>query len=139
MGVPFLTYKEVELSDLTPGIRPVEYGVLVYPLEAEEKTKGGIIVAQNTKELEEIGGTVGILVAVAERAGSDVWGEDAPKVGDRVIFSRYAGQLVQGNDRRLYRLMKDKDINGVQEAAPVQIVEQVAPRRLTEADFLKSA
>lgn len=104
------------LSDLNPGIEPSEYNVLVIPEETEEVTAGGIILAPKIKEDADIATVFGRLVAVSPHAFSYAsnWPEGTmPKVGDAVVFAKYAGNLIQGRDGKEYRLCKDKDIAAV--------------------------
>lgn len=101
------------------GIRPVDYKVLVLPQEIERKTKGGLILADQTVEKEEFGRKEGILVAVSPMAFKFAdWPADVspPKVGDRVMFSKYQAEQVQGRDGATYWIMNDKSIMAVIEA-----------------------
>ena len=98
------------------GIKPIEYNVVVKPERVEEKTTGGLYIPQDTQEKDQYGEFKGTLVALSPMAFSfDEWPENEPKpqVGDRVVFVRYAGTLVQGDDGEDYRIMKDKDVLGV--------------------------
>ena len=99
------------------GIRPVEYNVLVKPDEVQAKTPGGIILPDTKMEKDEFARTEGTLVAVSPLAFSfDVWPEGTmPKVGQRVIFSRYMATEIKGKDGAKYWLMKDKSIAAVME------------------------
>lgn len=104
------------LSDCNPGIAPVEYNVLIAPEEVETKTKGGIILADITKEAGDLASMRGCLVAVSPFAFNyDTWPIDTrkPEPGDAVIFGKYAGILIKGADGREYRLCKDKDVAAV--------------------------
>jgi chaperonin GroES len=99
------------------GIYPTEYKVLISPRTVEEKTKGGIIIPDQTKERDQFAQMEGALVAVSPLAFSyDDWkGADdkRPKAGDRVLFAKYAGAVVTGKDGKDYRLVNDKDIGAV--------------------------
>ncbi len=98
------------------GITPIEYNVVVKPERVEEQTKGGLYVPDGVREKDQYGEFKGTLVALSPMAFSfDEWPEDEPKphVGQRVVFVRYAGTLVKGDDDEDYRIMKDKDILGV--------------------------
>jgi co-chaperonin GroES (HSP10) len=74
------------------GIRPVDLRVLVKPDPVEEKTAGGIIYADTTKEQKKYAGTKARLVAVGCNAFKE-WGDEAlkPQPGDRVHFAQYSG------------------------------------------------
>lgn len=87
---------------------PVEYKVIVKPEAVEEKTAGGIIIAEQTKskmQSEELRAT---LVLVGGNAFKD-WDGDKPKQGDTVLIGKYAGSVVVINDVE-YRHLYDKDI-----------------------------
>lgn len=105
----------------TSGIRPSEFNVLVKPDDVEAKTKGGIILPPTKIEKDEFARTEGTLIAISPLAFTfEVWPEGTedqkPKVGDRVVFSRYQATEVTGKDGAKYWLMKDKAIAGVIEA-----------------------
>jgi co-chaperonin GroES (HSP10) len=98
------------------GISPLEYNVLVLPKEVEQVTKGGLILADQTREKEEFGRTEGILVAASPMAFTFAdWPADAPKprIGQRVMFSKYQGVSVQGRDGKAYWIIKDKSLMAV--------------------------
>ena len=100
------------------GIRPTEYKVLVSPIKVDEKTKGGIILPDETKERDQFAQMQGILVAMSPLAftyaDKDEWGDaEKPKPGDKVMFARYAGAAVKGMDGADYRIISDKDVSAV--------------------------
>jgi len=96
-----------------PKIRPLGQNVLLKRLEAEEKTKGGIYLPDTAKEKPR----EGEVLAIGE-GELDKHGKKKPfqvKVGDRVIFSSYAGTEVKlgGED---FLILGEDDILGVVEA-----------------------
>lgn len=98
------------------GIRPIEYNILVAPKEIERKTKGGLLLAETTIEKEEFGRTEGLIVDVSPMAFTFAdWPADAPKprIGDRVMFSKYQAQSVKGRDGKDYWIIKDKSLMAV--------------------------
>jgi len=100
------------------GITPTEFKVLIAPIEVEEKTKGGIIIPDATKERDQFAQMEGVLVAVSplafSYANSAEWGQhDPPQPGDRVLFAKYSGAVVKGRDGKDYRIVNDKDICAV--------------------------
>ncbi len=111
--------KEAKLSydryNNPSGIRPVEYHILVKPKELEQKTAGGIIIPDDPHEREKMGQAEGDLIAVGDVAfhTEGVPWSDAPQVGDRVSFAKYAGIVVKGRDDVDYRLLDDKEVFGV--------------------------
>jgi len=97
------------------GILPTEYKVLIAPKAIDEKTKGGIIIPDQTKERDQFAQMEGELIAVSPLAFTyDDWkGHLPPKPGDRVLFAKYAGANVKGRDGKDYRLCNDKDVAAV--------------------------
>lgn len=100
------------------GIHPMEYNVLVLPQEVENKTKGGLYLADETVEKDSFSRMEGDLVAVSPLAFNfDDWPEGArvPQVGDRVLFSKYNATEILGRDGMKYWIMKDRSIAAVVE------------------------
>ena len=95
------------------GIEPVEYKVLVKPKAVEEKTKGGIIPPDQTRDKEKFAKQEGVIVAYSPIAFTDPNWLRCPKVGDTVLFDRYAGCTVTGRDGEEYRLINDKEIGAI--------------------------
>ena len=91
-------------------IKPINDKVLVKRLEAESKTKGGIVLPDNAKEKPKEGKVVevgnGKLLKGGERSKFQV------KKGDRVIFSPYAGTEVKV-DGDEFLLINEDDILAV--------------------------
>ena len=72
-------------------IQPVEYKVLIELDVLEEKTSMGIIIPANRLERDQMAQTRATLIAVGGNAFED-WGDPKPKVGDRVLVQKYAGE-----------------------------------------------
>ena len=91
-------------------IRPLHDRVLVEPLDAEEKTAGGIIIPDTAKEKP----MEGKIVAVGSGARSDdgkVQKMDVKK-GDRVLYGKWSGTEVRVDGKDLL-IMKESDIMGI--------------------------
>lgn len=91
-------------------IRPLQDRVIVKRLEEEEKTKGGIIIPDTAKEKPMQGE---VIAAGKGKVQED--GKASPldvKVGDKVLFSKYAGTEVK-IDGEEYLIMREDDILGV--------------------------
>ncbi len=90
--------------------RPLHDRVLVEPMTAEDKTKGGIIIPDTAKEKP----MEGKIVAVGKGArGED--GKIVPldvKVGNRVLYSKWSGTEVKVDGDELL-IMKESDIMGI--------------------------
>jgi len=88
-------------------IRPLDDRVVVEPLEAEEKTQGGIVLPDSAKEKPTKGKVVAVgdgkLLDNGKRAGLLV------KKGDQVLYGKYAGTeiTIGGKD---YLILKENDI-----------------------------
>ena len=97
------------------GIHPTEFRVLVRPDPVEEKTKGGIILIDDSKEREKFAGQKATLIAVSPAAFSydDAVKANPPKPGDRVVIAKYAGFDIKGEDGVEYRIIADKDVCAV--------------------------
>jgi chaperonin GroES len=100
---------------VNPGIQPLDLRVLVKPDPVEEKTSGGIILADATKEREKYAGTKATLVAVGCNAFRE-WGDARkPAPGDRVHFAQYSGARIKGEDGEDYVIMNDADLTSIVE------------------------
>jgi len=91
-------------------IRPLADRVVIKPLPAEEKTKGGIFLPDTAKEKP----VVGEIVAVGPGRKSDDGKIVAleVKVGDRVLYGKYSGTetIVDGQE---YLILRETDIFAV--------------------------
>lgn len=90
-------------------IVPAGHRVLIAPDVVEEKTQGGIILAATTKDRDQQATMRGTVVAV----GINAWkafddGQPWAKVGDKVVFRKYAGEVVKDGDIE-YRVVNDED------------------------------
>ena len=90
--------------------RPLHDRVVVQRVDAEEKTKGGIIIPDTAKEKPQ----EDKIVAVGP-GGRDEAGKLTPldvKAGDRVLFGKWSGTEIKldGED---YLIMKESDIMGI--------------------------
>ncbi|OGT69289.1 MAG: co-chaperone GroES [Gammaproteobacteria bacterium RIFCSPHIGHO2_12_FULL_45_9] len=100
------------MSKKAPKIRPLSDRVVVQPRETESKTAGGIVIPDTADKDKPIQGTV-----VAAGTGKFVDGKTHPlqvKVGDTVLFGKYAGTNVK-LDETEYLVMREEDIMGVVE------------------------
>jgi chaperonin GroES len=91
-------------------VKPLSDRVVVKPLEAEQKTAGGIIIPDNAKEKPQ----KGEVVAVGPGKISDN-GQIIPmevKKGDKVLYGKYSGTEVTV-DGTEYMIMRESDILAV--------------------------
>ncbi len=96
--------------------RPLHDRVVVRRIEAEEKTKGGIIIPDTAKEKPQEGEVIAVGPGARDETGKlqplDV------KPGQRVLFGKWSGTEVRIDGEDLL-IMKESDILGVIEGAAV--------------------
>jgi chaperonin GroES len=113
------------------GIVPLCDKVVVLVDMAVEKTKGGIILTEVSSDVQSLSSVTGVLIAIGPLAfmyDSDRivrWEGERPQPGARVYFEKYAGQEYEGLDGKMYRVMKDRQIGGL----------QVIPEAIDEKDW----
>ncbi len=94
-------------------IRPINDKLVVKRLEAEEKTKGGILLPDTAKEKPREGRVIAVgdgkLLENGSRAQLQV------KQDDRVIFSSYAGTEIKINGEE-YLILGESEVLAVVEA-----------------------
>lgn len=76
---------------------PLAYTLLIQPDVVEEKTQGGIILAESTRESDRnsrMTGTV-LMISPAAFAGDHEVNKSSVEVGDRVLYRRYSGVKVE--------------------------------------------
>lgn len=88
-------------------VKPLGDKILVEILEAEEKTKGGIILPDTAKEEK----SEGKVIAVGSGKVLDSGKVQALEVkkGDRVIFGKYSGDEIQ-IDGKKHKILKEGEV-----------------------------
>ncbi len=91
-------------------LKPLSDRVVLKPVKAEEKTKGGIVLPDTAKDKPQ----EGEIVAVGPGKVLDNGTKLAPevKVGDRVIYSKYSGSEIKV-DGEEYLIVRESDILAV--------------------------
>ncbi|GKX64834.1 co-chaperone GroES [Inconstantimicrobium mannanitabidum] len=92
-------------------VKPLGDRVVIKRLEAEEKTKSGIVLTGTAKERPQEAEVVAVgpgAVVDGKRVEMEV------KVGDKVLYSKYAGTEVKV-DSEEYIILKQEDILAVVE------------------------
>jgi chaperonin GroES len=84
-------------------IRPLQDRIIVKRVEEEEKTKGGIIIPDSAKEKPMEGE---VMLDNGTKSTPEV------KVGDRILFSKYAGTEVKIEGEE-HLIMREDDILGI--------------------------
>jgi chaperonin GroES len=94
--------KEINLR-----VRPLDDRVVVEPLEAEEKTAGGILLPDTAKQKPQRGRVLAVgpgkLLDDGQRA------KVAVAKGDEVLYGRYAGTDIEV-DRKEIKILRENDI-----------------------------
>ena len=86
--------------------QPTGWRLLVLPFKMKEKTKGGVILAEDTLERQQVASQVGLVMAMGPQCYKDK--ERYPegpwcKEKDWIMFARYAGSRIkiEGGEMRL--------------------------------------
>jgi len=106
----FKKYKEIIMAKIN--LKPLGDRVIVKPMEAEEKTKGGIILPDTAKE-KPIEGTI-VAAGPGKVADDGKLIKMEVKVGDKVLYGKYSGTevTVEGEE---YLIMRESDIFAIVE------------------------
>ena len=89
-------------------IKPLGDRIVIKPLEAEAKTKGGILLPDTAKEKPQEGKVVAIGKGKVLENGTT----QAPevKVGDKVLYGKYSGNEITTKDGEELLIMREEDI-----------------------------
>jgi chaperonin GroES len=92
--------------------KPTGWRLLVLPFKMKEKTKGGVILAEDTLERQQVASQVGLVLAMGPQCYKDK--ERYPegpwcKVNDWVMFARYAGSRVKIEGGEI-RMLNDDEV-----------------------------
>ena len=90
--------------------RPLHDRVVVKRIDAEAKTKGGIIIPDTAKEKPSQGEVVAVGPGARDESGKIITPD--VKAGDRVLFGKWSGTEVTLDGEELL-IMKESDITGV--------------------------
>ena len=92
-------------------LKPLADRIIVKPLEAEEKTKGGIVLPDTAKEKPQEGKVVAVGKGKVKENG-----EIQPlelKVGDKVLYGKYSGTEITTKDGEELLIMREDDVLAV--------------------------
>jgi chaperonin GroES len=88
-------------------LKPLDERIVVEPVEAEEKTAGGIVLPDTAKEKPQRGKVLAIgpgkLLDSGQRAALSV------AVGDEVIYGKYSGSDIEIDGREL-KILRESDV-----------------------------
>ncbi|NLW58828.1 MAG: co-chaperone GroES [Firmicutes bacterium] len=88
-------------------IKPLGERIVIKVLESEEKTKSGIVLPDTAKEKPQMGEVLAVGSGKTLENGQKVPME--VKVGDKVLFAKYAGTEVK-LDGEEYMVLKEGDV-----------------------------
>lgn len=89
-------------------IKPLGDRILIKKMEAEEKTKSGIVLPNSAKEQPQLAEVLAVGAKISAEENPDV------KVKDRIIFSKYAGTEIK-LDGEEFTILKISDVLAVVE------------------------
>jgi chaperonin GroES len=93
--------------------RPLHDRVVVKRVDAEEKTKGGIIIPDTAKEKPQEGEVIAVGPGARDESGKLI-----PldlKAGDRILFGKWSGTEITLHGEDLL-IMKESDVMGIVES-----------------------
>jgi chaperonin GroES len=93
--------------------RPLHDRVVVKRVDAEEKTKGGIIIPDTAKEKPQEGEVIAVGPGARDESGKLI-----PldlKAGDRILFGKWSGTEIKLDGEDLL-IMKESDVMGIVES-----------------------
>jgi chaperonin GroES len=88
-------------------LKPLGDRLLIKPLEQEEKTASGIILPETAKEKPQEGEVLAAGPGARKEDGERI--EMDVKVGDRVLYAKYAGTEIK-MDGQKYLILRESDI-----------------------------
>jgi chaperonin GroES len=94
-------------KDISLKIRPLDDRVVVEPLEAEEKSAGGILLPDTAKQKPQRGRV--LAVGPGKLRDDGARSSLSVQKGDEVIYGRYSGSDVEVDSREI-KIMREGDI-----------------------------
>ena len=89
-------------------IQPLADRIIVKPLEAEEKTKGGIVLPDTAKEKPQEGQVLAVGKGKVLENGTVQALE--VKAGDRVLYGKYSGTEITTHEGDDVLIMREDDV-----------------------------
>ena len=88
-------------------LRPLDDRVVVEPMEAEQKTAGGIVLPDSAQEKPQRGTVVA--VGPGKLTDTGARGEISVAIGDVVIYGKYSGTEIEVSGRDV-KIIRETDI-----------------------------
>ena len=92
-------------------IQPLADRIIVKPLDAEEITKGGIVLPETAKEKPQEGKV--LAVGSGKRLDNGETSKLELKKGDRVLYGKYSGTEISTKDGDDVLIMREEDVLAV--------------------------
>lgn len=112
MAVATAPAKESTKKNTNLKVRPLDDRVVVQAFEAEERTRGGIVLPDSAREKPQQGTVLatgpGKLLDSGER------GQMSLKVGNKVFYGKYSGTEVE-IDGEKYVILRETDVLAIQD------------------------
>ena len=89
---------------------PLHDRVLVRRIDGDEKTAGGLIIPDNSKEKPQEGEVVSVGAGAKDDAGARIAMD--VKAGDKILFGKWSGTEIKIDGEELM-IMKESDILGI--------------------------
>lgn len=89
-------------------LKPLGDKIIIKKLEVQEKTKSGIVLPQSAKEQP----VMAEVIAISDEITNDEKRKDQVKLGDKVIFTKYAGTEIKVDEEEV-TILKLLDILAV--------------------------
>ena len=91
--------------------KPTGWRLLVLPFKQKEKTKGGIILAEDTIERSQVASTCGLILEMGPHCYDKERYPEGPwcKKGVCIVFARYAGSRIKIDGGEI-RLLNDDEV-----------------------------
>jgi chaperonin GroES len=88
-------------------VKPMEDRVVVKPMDAEQKTAGGIIIPDNAKEKPQKGEVIAVGPGKVNDKGQKI--EMTLKKGDKILYGKYSGSEITV-DGKEYLIVRESDV-----------------------------
>ncbi|MBN1129594.1 MAG: co-chaperone GroES [Chitinispirillaceae bacterium] len=88
-------------------VKPMEDRVILKPMEAEQKTAGGIIIPDNAKEKPQKGEVIAVGPGKTNDKGAKI--DMTLKKGDKVLYGKYSGTEIT-IDGQEYLIVRESDV-----------------------------
>ena len=105
------TYERLKTKESDKLPQPTGWRMLLLPFKMKEKTKGGLILGQETLEKQQVASQCGLVLAMGPHCYDKEKFPEGPwcKKGDWVVFGRYAGSRIQIDGGEV-RLLNDDEV-----------------------------